>query len=156
MYGLHDLLQPNAGYRWLAQWLTRKPRLLRIFTGLEKGIKQEVFGCRMCGHCALPLTGYACPMTCPKQLRNGPCGGVGDDGSCEVYPGTRCVWLVAFERADGAGRAADLTLLHRPADHRRWGESAWISYWQGGDEDLCTADDGLTEPAGLICGGAHG
>jgi Methylene-tetrahydrofolate reductase C terminal len=153
MYGLHRLLQPNAGYRWLAGLLTGRPRLRALFTAVEKGVKQQAFGCRMCGQCALPQSGYACPMTCPKQLRNGPCGGVGADGSCEVYPGTRCVWLVAFERADSQGRAADLTLLHRPVDHRRWGESAWVSYWQGGDHDMCTAGDGLTEPAMLISGG---
>lgn len=152
-YRLSLLLQPNAGYRRLAEWLTGRPRLRAAFTAVERGVKHEAFGCRMCGQCALPQTGYACPMTCPKQLRNGPCGGVGADGSCEVYPGTRCVWLVAFERADGEGRVADLTLLHRPVDHRRWGESAWLSYWQGRDDALCTNDDGLAEPASLIVGG---
>ncbi len=29
-----------------------------------------------------------------------------------------------------------LRLLHRPADHRRWGESSWLNYWQGRDEGL--------------------
>ena len=84
----------------------------------------------MCGQCTLPVTGYACPMTCPKQLRNGPCGGVGSDGSCEVYPDLRCVWLVAFERAEADGQAADLQLLQRPIDHRGWGQSSWVNYWQ--------------------------
>ena len=90
----------------------------------------------MCGQCTLPVTGYACPMTCPKQLRNGPCGGVGSDGSCEVYPDLRCVWLVAFERAEAGGRAADLHLLQRPVDHRAWGQSSWVNYWSGRDDDL--------------------
>ena len=95
---------------------------------------------------SLPVTGYACPMTCPKQLRNGPCGGVGADGSCEVFPDTRCVWLVAHERAERAGRVADLLLLQRPVDHRRWGESSWLNYWAGRDENLWTDDDGLASP----------
>ena len=72
----------------------------------------------MCGQCALPVTAYACPMTCPKQLRNGPCGGVGMDGSCEVYPGMRCVWLMAYERADVGGprrRPAAPATADRPA-----------------------------------------
>ncbi len=30
------------------------------------------------------------------------------------------------------------TLLHRPIDHRRWGQSSWLSYWQGRDERLWT------------------
>src|SRR5947207_12500595 len=75
-------------------------------------------------------------MGCPKELRNGPCGGVGADGGCEVYPERRCVWVEAFERAASQGRVADLRLLHRPIDHRRWGESSWLNYWQGRDEGL--------------------
>jgi len=86
-------------------------------------------------------------MTCPKQLRNGPCGGVGADGSCEVFPDTRCVWLVAHERAEREGRVADLLLLQRPVDHRRWGESSWVSYWRGDDDDLWNAaGDGRAAP----------
>jgi hypothetical protein len=136
MYLLHHLLEPNAGYRRLAAWLETRPRLRRLFTAAEKGVKQEIFGCRMCGQCALPVTGYACPMTCPKQLRNGPCGGVGADGRCEVYPSMRCVWLVAFERAESQGRPDDLLRLQLPIDHRVWGQSSWLRYWAGKDEDL--------------------
>jgi hypothetical protein len=140
MYRLHHLLEPNAGYRRLARSLERRPRLNRMFTSAERAVKKELFGCRMCGQCSLPVTGYACPMTCPKQLRNGPCGGVGQDGSCEVYPGTQCVWLVAFERSESAGRSADLTLLQRPIDQRRWESSSWVSYWQGRDRNLVIRD----------------
>jgi hypothetical protein len=75
-------------------------------------------------------------MTCPKQLRNGPCGGVGRDGSCEVYPELRCVWLDACERAERQGRAADLHLLQRPIDQRGWGQSSWVNYWDGRDDGL--------------------
>ena len=147
MYRLHHLLEPNRGYRRLAAFLEARPRLSRLFTAAESTVKEELFGCRMCGQCALPVTGYACPMTCPKQLRNGPCGGVGADGSCEVYPGSRCVWLQAYERADSAGHADDLTRLQRPIDQRRWDSSSWVSYWQGHDDDLSTCDNGLSAPA---------
>jgi hypothetical protein len=41
-----------------------------------------------------------------------------------------------------AGRTADLRLLHRPADNRRWGASSWLNYWQGRDEQLWTGDPG--------------
>ena len=136
MYLLHRLLEPNAAYRRLAAWLERTPRRRRLFTAAERRVKREIFGCRMCAQCALPSAGYACPMTCPKQLRNGPCGGVGADGSCEVYPELRCVWLVAYERAESQGRAGDLLRLQRPVDHRLWGQSSWIRYWQGRDDDL--------------------
>src|ERR1700691_5628307 len=116
MYRLHHLLEANDSYRRRAAWLEAGPRLSRLFTAAEAGVKKEIFGCRMCGQCAIPVTGYACPMTCPKQLRNGPCGGVGADGSCEVYPALRCVWLVAFERAENEGRSSDLLRLQRPID----------------------------------------
>jgi hypothetical protein len=129
-YRLQRVLAPNAAYRALASALARTPAALRVFTATEKVTKGAAFGCRMCGQCTLPVTGYACPETCPKQLRNGPCGGVGADGSCEVFPDLRCVWVVACERAEREGRVADLMLLQRPVDHRRAGQSAWVSYWR--------------------------
>jgi hypothetical protein len=135
-YGLHAFLAPRRLHRWLAAWIERHPRVRRAFTAGEKVTKEQLFGCRMCGQCALPATGYACPMTCPKQLRNGPCGGVSPDGQCEVYPGMRCVWVTAVERAEQSGRAADLSLLHRPVDHRETRRSSWVNYWQGRDEGL--------------------
>ena len=79
-YRLAPQLRPNAVYRAVAARLERAPRALGLFTALERRTKEAVFGCRMCGQCALPATGYACPMTCPKQLRNGPCGGVAPHG----------------------------------------------------------------------------
>ena len=39
-----------------------------------------------------------------------------------------------------AQRAGDLRLLHRPVDHRRWGQSSWLNYWQGRDEGLWTGN----------------
>jgi hypothetical protein len=144
-YRLQRALAPNAAYRGLANALARVPAALRVFTAAEQVTKGAAFGCRMCGQCTLPVTGYACPETCPKQLRNGPCGGVGADGSCEVFPDMRCVWVVAYERAERAGRVADLLLLQRPVDHRRSGQSSWISYWRGDDEALwAPADAGST------------
>jgi len=52
--------------------------------------------------CALLLR-MACPENCKKGLRNGPCGGVRPDGSCELDVTMRCVWLEAWE---GAARMA--------------------------------------------------
>jgi Methylene-tetrahydrofolate reductase C terminal len=148
LYRIQRLLAPSPFYRWLAGWLEASGTRYRIFTATEKAIKNEIFGCRMCGQCTLPVTGYACPMTCPKQLRNGPCGGVGHDGSCEVHPDLRCVWLVAWERAEGSGRVADLQLLQRPVDHQGWGQSAWVNYWQGRDGDLWAPGGGIGAATG--------
>lgn len=137
-FALAPLLRPNALHRAVAARLERAPRALRLFTGVERRGKEALFGCTMCGQCALPVSGYACPMTCPKGLRNGPCGGVAANGDCEVYPGVTCVWVTAFERAEQAGHADDLTRLHRPVDHRLAGSSSWVNYWLGRDEDLWT------------------
>ena len=154
LYRIQRLLAPNACYRWLAGWLERSPGRYRALAAAEKTVKGGIVGCRMCGQCTLPVTGYACPMTCPKQLRNGPCGGVGSDGSCEVYPGLRCVWLVAFERAEGSGRATDLHLLQRPIDQRGWGQSSWVNYWQGRDDGLWVPGGGAV-PVPALGGGTR-
>lgn len=138
--GLQRLLRPNRLWYRLSLWLEATPWAYRSFTFVEKQVKGKIFGCRMCAQCALPSTAYACPMSCPKQLRNGPCGGVAANGDCEVYPGLRCVWVVAYERAVGAGRTADLRRLQRPIDQREWGKSSWVNYWQHRDEGLWTAD----------------
>ena len=42
----------------------------------------------------------SCPMNCPKNLRNGPCGGVRENGHCEVKPEMKCVWVQAWEGAE--------------------------------------------------------
>jgi Methylene-tetrahydrofolate reductase C terminal len=143
MNALHRVLERSRWWYALATVLERTPPLYRAFTWTEKLVKGALFGCRMCAQCALPTTAYACPMTCPKQLRNGPCGGVGADGSCEVYPGLRCVWLIAYERAESEGRVGDLRRLQRPIDQRKWGQSSWVNYWLGRDEGLWTDDEDL-------------
>ena len=148
-YLLQRLMSPNPAYRWLAARLTASRLPARVFTATEAASKGELVGCRMCGQCTLPVTGYACPMTCPKQLRNGPCGGVGADGSCEVYPDQRCVWVVAYERAESHGRTADLLLLQRPIDQRLWGQSSWVSYWLGRDDGLWAPATGGGEAPGI-------
>jgi hypothetical protein len=149
-YLLQKVLRPNPVNRRLGALVERRPTARKLFTAAERTSKERLFGCRMCGQCALPVTGYSCPMGCPKELRNGPCGGVGPGGACEVYPEKRCVWVVAYERAVSQGAAADLRRLQRPVDHRRWGESSWLNYWQGRDEGLWTGDDGLASPPPLV------
>lgn len=70
----------------------------------------------------------SCPMNCPKNLRNGPCGGVRADGHCEVKPEMRCVWVEAIAgsermRDNGAGIRA----VQVPVDWRLQGRSSWLS-----------------------------
>ena len=56
-------------------------RVEKPIAAFESAVKGVLFDCRMCGMCALSSTGMSCSMNCPKQLRNGPCGGVRANGN---------------------------------------------------------------------------
>ncbi len=101
-------------------------RLERPFAAVERGVKGLLFDCRMCGDCVISSTGLSCPMNCPKEMRNGPCGGVRSDGGCEVIPAMRCVWLIADEGSRRLGEPAPLAEILAPVDHARRGRSAWL------------------------------
>tara|TARA_R110002074_G_scaffold84956_2_gene188138 strand:- start:1802 stop:2239 length:438 start_codon:yes stop_codon:yes gene_type:complete len=72
-------------------------RVERPVAVFEKAVKGMLFDCQMCGNCVLSSTGMSCPMNCPKNIRNGPCGGVGVNGECEVDSSMTCVWVRAWE-----------------------------------------------------------
>lgn len=100
---------------------------------LECTAKRFMFDCHECGQCVLSATGMACPMNCAKEMRNGPCGGVRADGTCEVKPEMRCVWV---EATDGTKRIATDHVAHPtpllPAiDVRKRGTSTWIQVIHG-------------------------
>ena len=102
-------------------------RLEKPVATLERAVKGMLFDCQMCGQCILGDTGMSCPMNCPKNLRNGPCGGVRADGHCEVKPSMRCVWVEAIAgsermRDDGAG----IRGVQVPVDWRLQGRSSWL------------------------------
>jgi Methylene-tetrahydrofolate reductase C terminal len=102
-------------------------RLERPVAALERGVKGLLFDCRMCGQCILSSTGMSCPMNCPKNLRNGPCGGVRANGHCEVYPEMKCVWLQAVAgaaRIPGGSQA--LQGVQVAMDRRLQGKSSWL------------------------------
>ena len=94
---------------------------------VEKLTKGLLFDCQMCGQCVLSSTGMSCPMNCPKNLRNGPCGGVRPGGFCEVKPEMRCVWVDAW---DGASRMDEgrerIKVVQPPVDRSLQGSSAWL------------------------------
>ena len=102
-------------------------RVERPIALVEKGVKVLLFDCKMCGQCVLSSTGMSCPMNCPKQLRNGPCGGVREGGFCEVKPQMKCVWALAW---DGASRMRDgpsrIRQVLPPVEHSLRGSSSWL------------------------------
>jgi len=111
------------------QWLGTR-RMERVLRPLERVTKQLLVDCKMCGQCVLSSTGMACPTNCAKQMRNGPCGGVRADGSCEVDPAMRCVWVEATDGIKRIGPPRDKTFLE-PIDHRLWNHSSWLRVIDG-------------------------
>jgi hypothetical protein len=93
---------------------------------IERSVKGLLFDCSMCGQCVLSSTGMTCPMNCPKQLRNGPCGGVTKLGTCEIFPEMRCVWVLAWDGASRMKNGDRIKECLPPVDHSLFGSSSWL------------------------------
>ena len=93
---------------------------------VEKRVKGLMFDCRMCGQCVLSATGMSCPMNCPKQLRNGPCGGVRANGNCEVEPDMPCVWVKAWEGSRRMVEGDSILAVQKPVDQSLRETSSWL------------------------------
>jgi hypothetical protein len=115
----------------------------RVLRPVEILAKKPPFGCHMCGQCVLHSTGMVCPMNCPKNIRNGPCGGVRLDGSCEVYPEMTCVWTTAYTRSQRLPWPDEIHDLRPPVDWRLKGSSSWINLLTGRDQ---VSSGCITEP----------
>jgi|SRR5581483_1816011 len=130
-----DIVEPANTPRWLRPiltgmlgWIDKHPALANALESAELAFKKPVFGCQACGNCVLGLTEYVCPMTCPKNLRNGPCGGT-FNGQCEVFPDRACVWVNVYERAKAAHRVEDLKTYIPQRDRSLQGTSSYINYF---------------------------
>ena len=123
--GLHPL------WKWIGYDRMEKP-----VATVEKVVKGFLFDCQMCGQCALSSTGMSCSMNCPKNLRNGPCGGVRANGNCEVKPEIRCVWVEAFEGSERMreGKSA-IRVVQVAVDRRLQGRSSWLKVARDQAED---------------------
>jgi len=145
----------DAFYRGFERVLLRAAPLLRAFgyerlerpvAAVEKAVKGLLFDCRMCGQCVLSSTGMSCPMNCPKTLRNGPCGGVRDNGNCEVKPDMRCVWVEAYGGAERIpGGVAAMRDVQVAVDQRLQGRSSWLRVVR---EQTAPVPPSMTPPPG--------
>jgi methylenetetrahydrofolate reductase (NADH) len=108
-------------------WLDRRPTLAAAIERVELAVKKPMFGCQACGNCVLGHMEYVCPQTCPKQMRNGPCGGT-YLGRCEVVD-QPCIWVGVYERARATGRVETLKAYIPPPDRSLRGTSSWINYF---------------------------
>ena len=110
-------------------------RAARVILPFEDLGKKLLFDCQTCGQCILHSTGMTCPMTCPKNIRNGPCGGVRLDGTCEVKPEMRCVWVDAYERSLRMPvYGHEIASEQPPVNWQLKGTSAWINLVTGADK----------------------
>lgn len=108
----------------------------RTLTAVEALVKGVLFGCRMCGNCILQETAYICPMTCPKGLRNGLCGGASPE-RCEVDASRPCTWYKIYERAEKMGRLDALLEINAPINGKRAGKEQWsevVRVWREEDD----------------------
>ena len=116
LVSLHPLFE-RIGYERAERWISV----------IEGPVKRVLFDSQSCGQCTLGSTGMACPMNCPKTLRNGPCGGVRADGGCEVKPEMTCVWVTAWEGSKRIKNGEQaIQVIQGPVDVRLKGKSAWL------------------------------
>lgn len=114
--------------------------------GLEHVIKVISNDCKDCGDCALLDLAYLCPMSqCPKNQRNGACGG-SYQGWCEVYPNQKqCVYVRAYSRLKKYGEEGQLDSYQiPPANWDLYQTSSWSNFYLGRDHSAAIL--GITPP----------
>ncbi len=139
MRAFHKALfvENTAGYKMMRafyQGVGKSGPLAKLAHGMELLSKGMLFGCRDCGDCALADMAFCCPMSkCPKNLRNGPCGG-SRQGQCEVHADRPCVWTIVYRRnkANGALNAMREGYVP-PRDAKLEETSGWASFYLGRD-----------------------
>ncbi len=136
---LFDVIEPANTPRSLRKvltgvmsWIDHHPAAAEALEKAELAFKKPVFGCQACGNCVLGLMEYVCPMTCPKNMRNGPCGGT-SNGQCEVIPEQACIWVEVYERAKAAHRVDELKTYIPPRNRALQGTSSYINYFLNRD-----------------------
>ena len=102
----------------------------RLFLFFEDIIKVPLFRCQHCGECILSSTAFICSQNCPKRLRNGPCGGTGQNGSCEVYPDRKCVWYKIYYRSKLLKRLSPLYNIKKIHNWTLEHTSAWLNVFK--------------------------
>jgi methylenetetrahydrofolate reductase (NADPH) len=106
-----------------------------LFHKMELWTKVLLFDCKDCGDCALIDVAYLCPMSqCPKNQRNGACGG-SFEGWCEVHPGKKqCIYVRAYARLKKYGEQIKLDDgIVPPCNWDLYQTSSWINFYLGKD-----------------------
>lgn len=139
MRGMHGLLfTPNKKLfgmmREIYHSAEGKKRLKRMHA-LEHIAKVVMLDCKDCGDCAMLDLAYLCPMSqCPKNQRNGACGG-SFNGWCEIYPNEKkCLWVRAYARLKKYREEGSLDVpMVPPANWDFYQTSSWSNFYLGKD-----------------------
>ncbi|RLB71274.1 MAG: methylenetetrahydrofolate reductase [Deltaproteobacteria bacterium] len=131
----NSCFEPRGLMFKVTQKLVDKSAESGFFRLVEHLSKVALFECMDCGDCALADVAYICPMSqCPKNQRNGPCGG-SYEGWCEVYPNEKkCVWVQAYDRLKNYGEEGKIEdNLVPPPNWDFFHTSSWANYFLGRD-----------------------
>ena len=112
-----------------------KSFLRKPFTYFEYITKKITNDCQFCGDCVIHELGFICPMSqCPKQQRNGACGG-SRDGWCEVYPEQqKCIYVTMYALFKTAERDQHMTGKQvPPCNWELYKTSSWLNYFNNRD-----------------------
>jgi methylenetetrahydrofolate reductase (NADPH) len=121
--------------RRLMRFIASHRTLEKMFGSVEFWTKAALYGCKDCGDCALFDVAYLCPISqCPKDQRNGPCGG-SYLGWCEVYPNEKqCIWVRAYQRLRSQHKEDTIgESIVPPCNWELWQTSSWLNYFLGKD-----------------------
>ena len=148
---LHQLMyEPGKNLYGVMKELCRNvqgTQMEGLFHRLEHLTKAALFDCKDCGDCALIDAAYLCPMSqCPKNQRNGACGG-SFHGWCEVYPEKRrCIYVRAYARLKKEGEEEHLANdIIPPCNWDLYQTSSWINYYLGKDHTSKRQDGNSSE-----------
>ncbi len=131
----NQCFEPRGMLFNLTQKLVDKCAESGVFRSFEHLSKVALYECMDCGDCALTDVAYLCPMSqCPKNQRNGPCGG-SYEGWCEVYPNEKqCVWVKAYDRLKNYNEESQIAgEIVPPPDWDFFHTSSWANYFLGRD-----------------------
>jgi len=91
-----------------------------LFLGEIKHANEFEKRCNLCGECIQDIFGGICPISrCPKNMLNGPCGGL-KDGKCEINSDMDCVWDLIYKRLKKSGQLHLIKDIIKPKD---WSKS---------------------------------
>lgn len=94
----------------------------RLWTALtanaERAADKVLYHCRGCSYCLLFQTGFICPASCTRGLRNGPCRG-STPQHCGIDSSRACTWFRIFQQAERRGTLERLLEVNPPSDPRQ-------------------------------------